>query len=110
MGETGLQVEVDGNTRAVRLAGELDLSTVDRAEQAIRELGDAEGDLTLDVRALTFVDSTGIRLLLRTATAMPQGARLVLRLPSPAVVRVLEVTGLVEVLGGRLVVERGDGT
>ena len=47
------------------LRGELDLGSAPRVEQALAEAGDAE--VLLDLRGLTFMDSTGVRVLLEAA-------------------------------------------
>jgi anti-sigma B factor antagonist len=50
----------------VAVTGELDLATVGRVEQEISELYARGFDaVVLDLRALTFIDSTGLRLLVR---------------------------------------------
>jgi anti-anti-sigma factor len=48
----------------VALRGELDLGTAAQLEQALAEAGD---DVLLDLRGLTFMDSTGVRVLLEAA-------------------------------------------
>jgi anti-sigma B factor antagonist len=50
--------------------GELDLATVDQVEREIQQLR-ARGfsDITLDLRQITFMDSTGMCLLLRLDAA-----------------------------------------
>jgi len=54
----------DGETAVVVLRGELDLATVGAVERRLAELR-TEGQATvLDLDGLTFMDSTGIRLLL----------------------------------------------
>ena len=46
-------------------AGELDLSCVDALDDQVRELRAAGFDrITVDLRRLTFIDSTGLRILL----------------------------------------------
>ena len=54
----------------VRPAGDLDLDTVHRVEAELAELRE-EGcrNLVLDLRDLTFMDSTGLRLVIRWHTA-----------------------------------------
>jgi anti-sigma B factor antagonist len=54
----------DGATVVVALSGELDLATVERVQQRLAELRDAGRAVLLDLDRLTFMDSTGIRLLL----------------------------------------------
>jgi anti-sigma B factor antagonist len=53
----------------------------------------------VDMRRLRFIDSTGLRLLLQAnARAQERGYELLLRPGEPAVQRVFEVTGALEVL------------
>jgi len=57
---------VDTPTGTVlRLSGELDLSTVAQAEDALFQIENGtDGHLTLDLRYLGFIDSTGLRFIL----------------------------------------------
>ena len=80
----------------VRPAGDLDLDTVHRVEAALgglREEGAA--DVVLDLRGLTFMDSTGLRLVIRWHTAaQDEGFRFAI-VPGPEVVqRVFRLTGM----------------
>jgi anti-sigma B factor antagonist len=80
----------------VRLIGELDVGVAPRAQQAI-EQAERQGALTLevDLSALAFMDSTGLRLFLRARErAQEDGRRLLLRRGPRAVQRVFEVTML----------------
>ncbi len=52
------------DTVVVSLAGELDLGTADEVHQRLAELRDARQAVVLDLDELTFMDSTGIRLVL----------------------------------------------
>lgn len=54
----------EGDTVVVALAGELDFGTVGSVQQRLAELRDAGQPVLLDLDALTFMDSTGIRLVL----------------------------------------------
>ena len=64
-GELAVTSERDGATHTIALAGELDISTVQRVELALEEAeaGDARA-IVLDLSGLTFMDSTGVRLVL----------------------------------------------
>ena len=80
----------------LRLSGELDLSTIQEVRSAADELiDDAPESVVVDLAEVTFMDSSGIALLLRIAGRVP---RTELRNPSPMVRRVLEMTGLTEML------------
>jgi anti-sigma B factor antagonist len=87
----------DGRTVVLHLEGDLDLVSLDRFEEAWRAaLADGPRSLVLDLEALRFIDSTGLRGLLSFHEAA--AGRLVLRAPGTAVLRVLELTGLDQVL------------
>ena len=78
----------------VTLRGELDLATAARLEQALAQAGDG---VLLDLRELTFMDSTGVRVLLEAAESGPQGLQIVL--PASGDVRVtIEETGIAPLL------------
>lgn len=85
----------DGHVRIV-LAGELDIATHGEAESVLRDAQDGTaGTVVVDLRQLSFMDSTGLRLLVQAEQrAHESGHRLVIiRGPEP-VHRVLEITGL----------------
>ena len=76
------------------LRGELDLGTAERLERA---LAGADGDVLLDLCELTFMDSTGVRLLLEAAERF--GPRLRIVAPRSGDVRVtIEETGIAPLL------------
>jgi anti-anti-sigma factor len=78
--------------------GELDLASVDQLDGKLRELRETGFDqIELDLSALTFMDSTGLRLVLEwDNVAQRDGMRLRLRPGSPAIQRVFEVTGVAD--------------
>jgi anti-sigma B factor antagonist len=60
-----ITAQTQGESQVLLLAGELDLSTVpELSERVNSELAGGLSALTLDLRALTFMDSTGLRLLI----------------------------------------------
>ena len=80
--------------------GELDLATTGQLEQQLHELRDAGFEqIVLDLRELTFIDSSGIRILVAEhhyAEQAEHGFSLISG--PPAVQRALEVCGLLGVL------------
>jgi anti-anti-sigma factor len=74
------------------VSGELERSTVDGFEAVLDGARASTSRLVLDLSHVTFVDSSGVRSLIRLGQAL--GAALVLRDPSPRVRRVLELRGL----------------
>ena len=76
--------------------GELDIATtpiLERAFQAVYHDDDA-AMIVLDLTLLSFMDSTGISALIRMSKACEAADRLRIVNGSPAVVQVLDITGV----------------
>ena len=87
--------EEDGVVRLV-LSGELDLSSATQIEEVLKDL-EEEGPslIVLDLRELTFMDSTGLRVMVSAdARARDNSRRLVIVQGPEAVHRVFRITGL----------------
>jgi anti-anti-sigma factor len=84
----------------ITLHGELDLATAGDLERELMRV-EASGvrSIVIDLAGLTFMDSTGIRLMLSAdARARDASISLSLRRGPLAVQRVFELTGLVDLL------------
>ena len=94
-----LDVEArDGWTR-VTVSGELDLATVDPFSEAVRDAL-AAGAVVIDLRDVSFMDSSGVRAL-NTALREAADAGRELRVAEgmqPIVLQVLEITGMLGLL------------
>ena len=88
------RLELERTEEGLAVGGELDLSTSPQLTQALDEAASAGEDIVLDVTGLTFIDSTGLRVLLGTTERLPDTRRLILRGTQPQVVRVFEIAGL----------------
>ena len=92
------EIERIDDTRCARLVlrGELDLYTSPAFDDAVVALeGEKWPLLFLDLRELDFIDSAGLRLVMRThSRAKQDGRRLVIIRGGDNVERVLELTGL----------------
>jgi anti-sigma B factor antagonist len=86
-----LQIERTDSPRGFRLVGELDASNVRELSDALAPELEAGGDLTLDLRELSFMDSSGIQVFVRSAQALDSRGSLVLQSPSSLVRRILEL-------------------
>jgi anti-anti-sigma factor len=97
LGMCTVAVTVEGDIRVVRLAGELDISGADAVRAALeRAVPAGVGLVVFDLSDLQFMDSSGIALMLEVAG---RTGAVELRRPSPIVRRIVEATGLVDVLG-----------
>lgn len=96
-------VTPDRDRVVVAAHGELDIATADPLEQEVRALV-TRGftSVELDLRGLTFIDSSGLRLLLRLdAAARSDGFTLTIRDGEGPVRRLLKLTHLDERLTRR---------
>ena len=83
----------DGAATVVRLAGELDIATAPQVTACLSAVGD--GDIIVDVAGLTFLDSSGLSVLLAAyLRASDRGFSFVVQSPSSCVSRVLQVSGV----------------
>jgi anti-anti-sigma factor len=91
--DVAISRQADGGA-SVALSGELDLSTLDQLEAALDGgLGPKTGLVVLDLRALSFLDSSGLRAILALdADVRGRGGRVVLVQGPRRVHRVLELT------------------
>jgi anti-sigma B factor antagonist len=101
-GDDPLSITVDrhGDTTIVAVAGELDLHTSDQLTQAVgRALDTGPTAVELEASGLRFADSAGLRaLLVARDDAQRRGATLRLTEVSEPLDRLLEMTGLRDVL------------
>lgn len=88
------EVRRDDDRRLV-LRGELDVAAAAALSEAIHEILEAGGSITLDLHQVTFIDSTGLRTIIGAARDMQGHGPLVLERPSPRVVEVLDIAGVV---------------
>ncbi|HEY2479971.1 MAG TPA: STAS domain-containing protein [Solirubrobacterales bacterium] len=93
--------ELEGGVRLLEVNGELDLSTAGRLEEPLEEaVASPKAAVLIDLTDCTFIDSTGIALIVRAWQRVDAAAGnggeggLVLCCQNEQVRRVLEVTGL----------------
>jgi anti-anti-sigma factor len=89
-----------GSTVVLVLTGDLDPHTAPMLSDAVSEHVDkGVVNLTLDLRGLEFVDSSGLRVIIATHRDLADASgRLTLRAPTESTRRLLEVTGLLDQL------------
>jgi len=116
VGPEGFRVEI----RSVREGavvvpvGELDLATLEPLERAVREVEDAGNPpLTFDLRGLSFMDCSGLRVLVGPqAHARATRARLTVACGPGQVRRLLKLTGVdqrLEIVEHLTIPDAGDG-
>ena len=92
------------HSTTIRIAGEVDLACAHKLRSVLRGLN---GDAVLDCSELSFIDSTGLSVLLGAHRRFEaEGHRLRLVGVTQAVHRTLHVAGLDHVLVGRRLAQR----
>jgi anti-anti-sigma factor len=82
--------------RVIAACGELDLATATQLEARLA----GNIDTVLDLSELSFIDSTGLRVLVSTAhRAQAEAWEFTLRNPQPTVLRVIKLVALEQLLG-----------
>jgi len=94
-GELDLSTTSQGLCAVVRVEGEIDLDSAgDLSEAALAAMQEIGPSLVLDLSGVTFMDSTGLKVLLAVhKRAELAGGRLVLAGPTRSVNRVVSITG-----------------
>ena len=94
----GIELTVDRNseTATLKVGGEIDLTSAPKLDDEIQSLIEQSvKNLTLDLSSVAFMDSTGLRVLLKASKVIEgNGGKVTLQSPSEPVRRLLEVSGL----------------
>jgi len=97
MSELGAQLDISATSTGWKLSGEIDAHTAPLLATAMATL--PPGDVTVDVAGVSFMDSSGLRVLIEAATrARDGGGDLIIANPTPGISRLVEISGL----GGQL--------
>lgn len=81
----------------IALEGRLDTTTAPQLEAEIRAL-DGVTELTLDLAALEYLSSAGLRVILAAQKLMNKQGNMVVRNVNETIMEVFEVTGFVDIL------------
>jgi len=102
LGEAPLQILVSHleEHAYIVLAGELDGATAPFLVRTLVEVNETlEGDLVLDIKKLSFIDSTGLSVFVSQQKKLSaNGRKLVIYAPTAMARRLFQITGLGEVL------------
>jgi anti-anti-sigma factor len=105
MGRIRFNVHVDRH-QVANVSGELDASTAPQLTVALDRLVDVGGIVCVDFSGLAFCGAAGINVLFGAVRALGARGRLVIYDPPPVVARLIDITGLdqvVDVVVGRVI-------
>jgi anti-anti-sigma factor len=100
-GNAPFEITVDGAEARAALSGDFDMNATFTVEPALERVLDEPGleALTVDLSELSFIDSTGMGVLVRLhSESSSRGVDLALVPGPPQVQRVFETAGLLEML------------
>ena len=83
------------------LAGEIDMYVADALERRLREVAAEHGEIIeVDLAEVAYCDSSGLRVFIKLSNELAaRGGRLRFVRPSPAVMRLVELTNTASILG-----------
>ncbi len=87
-------LEITATSSLIALSGELDIDSAPLLAGVLERLTTPGGTIEIDVAALTFIDSSGLRVLCTAASRLGPQGHLIVSQPTRAVRRTIELTGL----------------
>ena len=89
---------VEGKKLTIALAGRLDTTTAPQLETELKQNISGVEELVLDLAALEYLSSAGLRVLLSAQKVMNRQGNMVVRNVNEIIMEIFEVTGFVDVL------------
>jgi anti-anti-sigma factor len=98
-GEFEIVVDRAGDTRRIAVRGDLDLATIGSLRPALDDALEAGDPTTLQLADCTFLDSSALKVIAdMSRRAGESGTPFTISRPSPQAARVLELSGLGEIV------------
>ena len=88
----------EGNKLTIALSGRLDTTTAPKLETELKQNISGVEELALDLAALEYLSSAGLRVLLSAQKVMNRQGHMVVRNVNEIIMEIFEVTGFVDVL------------
>lgn len=93
-----IQKNLEGTTLTLAPEGRLDTTTAPQLEAEVKDSLEGVTTLVLDLAALEYISSAGLRVVLSAQKAMNKQGSMVVRKVNEYVMEVLEVTGFADIL------------
>ena len=93
-----INMERKDNSLCVSLEGRLDTATSPELETRLKPALEGVTDLVIDLKALDYISSAGLRVLLSAQKVMNRQGEMTVRNANDVVMEVFEVTGFVDIL------------
>ena len=93
-----IEIIAEGNKLTIALSGRLDTTTAPKLETELKQNISGVEELVLDLAALEYLSSAGLRVLLSAQKVMNRQGHMVVRNVNEIIMEIFEVTGFVDVL------------
>lgn len=93
-----IKKRIDNTTAVFNLEGRLDTTTAPELEKELKSSLDSITTLTLDMKALDYISSAGLRVLLFVQKNMDKQGKMTIRNANETVMEIFEVTGFSDIL------------
>ena len=88
----------NGNSLTVAIEGRLDTTTAPQLEAELKDSLDGITELTMDLGAMEYISSAGLRVLLSAQKIMNKQGEMLVTGVNETVMEVFEVTGFIDIL------------
>lgn len=88
----------NGSELAIALEGRLDTTTSPKLEAELKQSITGVTGLTIDMAALEYISSSGLRVLLSAQKVMNKQGSMVIKNVNETIMEVFEITGFVDIL------------
>jgi len=88
----------NGSELAIALEGRLDTTTSPKLEAELKQSITGVTSLTIDMAALEYISSSGLRVLLSAQKVMNKQGSMVIKNVNETIMEVFEITGFVDIL------------
>ena len=88
----------EGNKLTIALSGRLDTTTAPKLETELKQNISGVEELVLDLAALEYLSSAGLRVLLSAQKVMNRQGSMVIKHVNETVMEIFEITGFVDIL------------
>ncbi len=89
---------VNGEALTISIEGRLDTTTAPQLETELKKSLDGIKTLVLDIAALEYISSAGLRVLLSAQKVMNKQGEMTIKGANEAIMEIFEVTGFVDIL------------
>ena len=93
-----IEKKINGNELTVALTGRLDTTTAPELEAELKDSLDGVTALTMDMGALEYISSAGLRVLLSAQKIMSKQGEMKVTHVSETIMEIFEVTGFSDIL------------